>query len=92
MWPRELPIEGQPSDVVKIVEQYGSWLSASPIPKLLIKAEPGAILIGNSYDFCRDWPNQYETQVRGIHFIQEDSPDEIGEAIRWFITAASERC
>jgi haloalkane dehalogenase len=86
-WPRELPIAGEPSDVVEIVEQYGGWLCTAPIPKLLIKAETGSILIGRSYDFCRDWPNQRETTVRGIHFLQEDSPDQIGVAVREFLAA-----
>ncbi len=81
-WPREIPIEGEPADVVSIVEEYGRWLAASPVPKLLIKGDPGAILRGEQLEFCRKWPNQTEVTVRGIHFLQEDSPDEIGRAIR----------
>ncbi|RMD81941.1 MAG: haloalkane dehalogenase [Candidatus Dadabacteria bacterium] len=81
-WPREIPIEGEPADVVAIVEEYGRWLAASPVPKLLIKGDPGAILRGEQLEFCRKWPNQTEVTVRGIHFLQEDSPDEIGRAIR----------
>jgi haloalkane dehalogenase len=87
VWPRELPVEGEPRDVVEIVEQYGRWLSTSPVPKLLIKAEPGAILVGRSYEFARTWPNQSEATVQGIHFIQEDSPDEIGAALREFVAS-----
>jgi haloalkane dehalogenase len=87
IWPRELPIEGEPPDVVAIVTQYGEWLSKSNFPKLFISAEPGAILVGRARDFCRQWPNQREVEVRGIHFIQEDSPDEIGSAVRAFVTA-----
>jgi haloalkane dehalogenase len=87
VFPREIPIEGEPRDVGEIVEQYGSWLSKSPVPKLLIKAEPGAILAGRPYEFSRTWPNQRETTVQGIHFVQEDSPDEIGAALRGFVAS-----
>jgi haloalkane dehalogenase len=85
-WPRELPIEGEPADVVAIVTQYGEWLSKSSLPKLLISAEPGAILVGRALEFCRRWPNQREVKVQGIHFIQEDSSDGIGVALRAFVT------
>jgi len=80
-WPRQIPIEGEPADVVEIVRSYGAWLKTSPLPKLFINADPGAILRGAPRDFCRTWPNQKEITVKGIHFIQEDSPDEIGQAI-----------
>ncbi len=80
-WPREIPLVGEPKDVVEIATQYGEWLSSSDVPKLLINAEPGAILRKSALEFCRAWPNQEEVTVPGIHFIQEDSPDEIGEAI-----------
>ena len=80
-WPRQIPIEGEPADVVEIVTAYGDWLSASEIPKLFVNAEPGAILIGDQREFCRSWPNQQEVTVKGSHFIQEDSPEEIGQAI-----------
>ncbi len=84
-WPRELPIEGEPADVVEIVESYGEWLSHSALPKLFINADPGAILTGRQREFCRSWPNQREITVTGSHFIQEDSPDEIGRAIaEWY--------
>jgi len=84
-WPREIPIEGEPADVVKIVSDYGEWMASSEVPKLLINAEPGAILTGPQREFCRTWPNQQEVTVKGIHFIQEDSPDEIGRAIAgWY--------
>ena len=86
-WPREIPIEGQPPDVVQIVSEYAEWLSSSPIPKLFINADPGAILVGAQREFCRSWPNQKEISVPGQHFIQEDSPDEIGLAIAdWYQT------
>jgi haloalkane dehalogenase len=86
IWPRELPIEGEPADVVAIVTQYGEWLSKSDLPKLFIAAEPGSLLVGRALDFCRQWPNQREVKVRGIHFIQEDAPDEIGAALQDFVT------
>ena len=80
-WPRQIPLNGEPADVVEIVQSYADWLSTSDVPKLFINAEPGTILTGAQRDFCRTWPNQTETTVAGIHFIQEDSADEIGEAI-----------
>jgi len=80
-WPRQIPIEGEPADVVEIVRAYGAWLAQSPIPKLFVNAEPGAILIGAQRAFCRTWPNQHEVTVPGAHFIQEDSADAIGAAI-----------
>ena len=85
-WPREIPIEGEPEDVSRIVSRYAEWLAESKIPKLFINAEPGAILIGAQREFCRSWSNQKEVTVPGSHFIQEDSPDAIGEAIyEWLI-------
>jgi haloalkane dehalogenase len=80
-WPRQIPIEGTPPDVTRIIADYAEWLSSSPIPKLLVVAEPGAILTGAQLAFCRAWPNQTEVVVAGSHFCQEDSPDEIGQAI-----------
>jgi haloalkane dehalogenase len=84
-WPREIPIEGQPENVCKIVNQYAEWMQTNDIPKLFINAEPGAIITGRMRDFCRSWKNQTEVTVKGIHFIQEDSPDDIGKAIStWY--------
>jgi len=84
-WPREIPISGEPADVVEIAQAYADWLSTSDVPKLLMNAEPGAILKGPQLDFCRAWPNQTEVTVEGNHFLQEDSPHEIGEAIAdWY--------
>jgi haloalkane dehalogenase len=80
-WPRQIPIAGQPSDVTEIIQDYADWLSACEIPKLFVNADPGAILTGAVREFCRSWPNQTEVTVRGNHFIQEDSPDEIGRAV-----------
>ncbi len=84
-WPREIPIDGDPDDVAVIVEGYGRWLSSADVPKLFIDANPGAILVGAQREFCRAWPNQTEAKVAGTHFIQEDSPDQIGEALRRWI-------
>jgi haloalkane dehalogenase len=86
-WPRQIPIDGEPVEVQEIVADYARWLSNVPVPKLLITASPGAILNGPQLDFCREWPNQVETTVRGSHFCQEDSPDEIGTAIAEWIVA-----
>jgi haloalkane dehalogenase len=89
-WPREIPVDGEPADVVEIVEAYGRWLAQSQVPKLFINANPGSILVGAPREFCRSWPNQDEVTVKGIHFIQEDSPLEIGQAIRSFVGRASD--
>ena len=80
-WPRQIPIEGEPQDVHDIVAGYSDWIYSSNIPKLFINAEPGAILVGPQREFCRAWKNQQEVTVKGNHFLQEDSPDEIGKAI-----------
>jgi haloalkane dehalogenase len=85
-WPREIPVDGEPQDVTAIVNDYGQWLSAdSTVPKLFVNAEPGAILTGRQREYCHKWPNQRELTVAGAHFLQEDSPHEIGEAIAdWY--------
>ena len=84
-WPRQIPIEGEPADVVKVVEDYSAWLATSDVPKLFINAEPGSILVGRQREVCRAWPNQTEVTVKGLHFLQEDSPDEIGQAVADFV-------
>jgi haloalkane dehalogenase len=84
-WPRQIPIDGAPADVVAVVEDYARWLAASTVPKLFINADPGSILVGRQREFCRRWPNQTELAVKGLHFIQEDSPDEIGRAVADFV-------
>ena len=81
-WPRQIPLDNEPKAVVDIVQSYADWMEQNEIPKLFINAEPGAILIGPQRDFCRTWKNQTEVTVKGSHFIQEDSPHEIGEAIK----------
>jgi haloalkane dehalogenase len=85
VWPRQFPIEGEPADVTAIVEGYGKAMSQSALPKLLIVGEPGAIIKGRTLEFCRTWPNQTEVTVKGLHFLQEDSPDEIGRALQEFV-------
>jgi haloalkane dehalogenase len=80
-WPRQIPIEGEPAHMVALVEAYGAFMAASPIPKLFINADPGSILVGKQREFCRSWPNQTEVTVKGLHFVQEDSPKEIGRAV-----------
>lgn len=84
-WPRAFPHAGQPADVCSAITAYGEWLSESEVPKLFINAEPGKLLVGESREFCRSWPNQTELSVSGLHFIQEDSPDEIGKALAGWI-------
>lgn len=85
VWPRQIPIDGEPADVTAIVEAYGRWLSDSEIPKLFIAGDPGAIINGRGKDFCRGLRNQREITVKGIHFLQEDSPHEIGTALQEFV-------
>ena len=81
-WPRQIPIDGEPEHMVKLVDSYGQWmLENTSLPKLFINATPGSILTGKAREFCRTWPNQREVTVAGTHFIQEDSPDEIGSAV-----------
>jgi haloalkane dehalogenase len=89
-WPRQVPLDGEPPDVVKVVEQYAGWLAHSPVPKLYIHGEPGALDQGRPRDFCRTWPNQKEISVKGIHFLQEDSAVEIGAAVADFVCSLRE--
>ena len=86
-WPRQIPIEGEPKDIVALVNEYGAFMAASEIPKLFINADPGSILVGAQREFCRSWPNQQEVTVKGLHFIQEDSPVEIGQAVANWLKA-----
>ena len=86
-WPRQIPIEGEPENVVALVNEYGAFMASSDLPKLFINADPGSILVGPQREFCRSWPNQQEVTVNGLHFIQEDSPMEIGQAVaKWLTT------
>jgi len=84
-WLREIPIDGETPEAVRVTTDCGRWLAESRIPKLFINAEPGAVLTGRHREFCRTWPNQTEVTVKGIHFIQEDSPEQIGEALAAFV-------
>lgn len=84
-WPRQIPIEDEPADVAKVVADYSAWLARSSVPKLFINADPGSILVGRPREICRAWPNQTEATVKGLHFLQEDSPDEIGQAVAAFV-------
>ncbi len=84
----KIPIEGEPADVAAIAAAYADWLATSSVPKLFVKAEPGAILASDAIvDFVRGWPSQAEVTVAGVHFLQEDSPDEIGRAIAGWMGA-----
>jgi len=85
-WPRQIPLDGEPADVSRIASDYSQWMETSPLPKLFINAEPGALLTGAIREYCRSWPNQQEVTVRGSHFIQEDSPEEITRALHDWIS------
>ncbi|MBA2398293.1 MAG: haloalkane dehalogenase [Bradyrhizobium sp.] len=86
-WPRQIPIAGEPADVVQIVADYAQWMAGNEIPKLFVNAEPGAILVGAVRDFCRTWKNQTEVTVSGVHFVQEDSGPAIGQAVAAWMQA-----
>jgi haloalkane dehalogenase len=86
-WPRQIPILGEPAEVVQIVADYAQWMAENDIPKLFVNAEPGAILIGRLRDFCRSWKNQVEVTVPGSHFIQEDSGPAIGRLVADWLKA-----
>ena len=84
-WPRQIPLDGEPSEVVEEVRLNAEFHKESDIPKLFINADPGSILIGDQREFARSWKNQTEITVSGNHFIQEDSSEEIGAALRNFV-------
>ena len=84
-WPRQIPFEGEPPHMVELVSAYGAFMAESEMPKLFVNADPGSILVGRQREFCRSWPNQAEVTVKGLHFLQEDSPREIGQAVAaWY--------
>ena len=85
-WPRQIPIDGEPAHMVQLVQEYGQFMAGSELPKLFINAEPGSILVGPQREFCRRWPNQTEVTVAGAHFVQEDSPVEIGQAVAGWLS------
>jgi haloalkane dehalogenase len=83
-WPRQQPFDGEPAEVVEIVEGYARWMAETDIPKLFVSGDPGLVLAGAPREFCRGWPNQTEASVPGLHYVQEDNPDLIGAALsRW---------
>ena len=86
-WPRQLPIDGEPAEVVEIVERYGAWMASTSIPKLFVNGEPGWILTGRARDFCRTWPAQTEVTVPGKHYLQEDSAELIGTAVSGWLAS-----
>jgi haloalkane dehalogenase len=86
-WPRQIPIAGEPAEMVKIAQGYSEWMAENDLPKLFVNAEPGAILIGAVREFCRTWKNQTEVTVPGSHFIQEDSGAAIGRAVAGWMAA-----
>lgn len=84
-WPRELPIDGEPADVASVVSDYAAWMSGCQVPKLFVNVEPGTILTTVQREFCQSWPNQREVTVAGSHYVQEDSPEELGRALaHWY--------
>ena len=86
-WPRQIPLDGEPAHMAELVNAYAEFMAETEIPKLFINADPGSILTGPAREFCRSWPNQQEVTVKGLHFVQEDSPAEIGQAVaRWLKT------
>src|SRR5258707_1068506 len=89
VWPRQIPVEGEPAEVTAIAEEYGRAMTLSSLPKLLIAGDPGLVIKGRILEFCRTWPNQTEIRVKGAHFLQEDSPQEIGTALRDFVQSLS---
>ena len=90
-WPRQIPIAGEPPAIVDVVQAYQDWLTQTQLPKLFINAEPGAILTGAAREFCRTFPNQTEVTVRGSHFIQEDSPAAITDAIASWLRSMDDK-
>jgi haloalkane dehalogenase len=90
VWLRQIPIGGEPAEVAEVAAAYAAWLAETPgLPKLFVNAEPGAVLTGAQREFCRTWPDQTEVTVPGVHFIQEDSGKQIGQAIAtWLDTLA----
>jgi haloalkane dehalogenase len=86
-WPRQIPIAGEPADVVQIVADYSAWMAENDLPKLFVEAMPGAILVGAVSKFCKRWKNQWETTVPGSHFVQEDSGSAIGQNVAAWIEA-----
>ena len=90
-WPRSLPIDRNPAEVVTVVKENAEWLAQSDIPKLFINGEPGTLARGRMRGVIRQWPDQMEVTVKGRKLLQEDSADEIGSAIAEFVRRVRER-
>ena len=88
-WPRALPFDGEPKEICELVERYAAFMANSPMPKLFVNAEPGRLLTGPMRDRVRAWPNQREVTVKGLHYVQEDSPTEVAAAIAEWASALS---
>jgi haloalkane dehalogenase len=84
-WAALCPFDARPAGISKIMVDYSAWLESSNVPKLFINAEPGGILTGRLRELARTFPNQTEVTVKGVHFIQEDAPNEIGAAVAGFV-------
>ncbi|MDT7582159.1 MAG: haloalkane dehalogenase [Pseudonocardiales bacterium] len=80
-WPREIPIDGIPADVAGIVADNAAFMATSPVPKLFVNGDPGALLTGPARELCRTWPAQTEVTVPGSHFLPEDSAPQIADAL-----------
>jgi haloalkane dehalogenase len=89
-WAREIPIDGDPADVTGIVSKNAEWMASSPVPKLFINGDPGALLTGPLRELCRQWPNQREVTVPGLHFLPEDSPTQIANALDEWLTSITD--
>jgi haloalkane dehalogenase len=86
MWPREVPLDGSPPDVAARMAAYSHWLQQSTVPKLFLNAEPGVFITGKVREMCRTFANQKEVTVSGLHFVQEDDPQAVGQAIAMWLT------
>jgi haloalkane dehalogenase len=86
-WPRSIPIDGEPADMVELVENYGAWMCDAAMPKLLIKVELGSILTGRQLEFAQCWRNQREVPVTAKHYVQEDAPEAVSSALRDFLAS-----
>lgn len=83
-WPRQLPIAGEPRDVIAIIEESGRWLAEHPCPKLLLSFEPGVLITERAARRCADQMRNLEVRKigPGLHYVQEDHPQAIAEAVR----------
>jgi haloalkane dehalogenase len=83
VWPNEIPIDGNPADVQKIVTDYNQWLQETETPKLLFYARPGGLINASMVDWSEANLKNLETVDlgQGIHYLQEDHPQTIGKAL-----------